>query len=219
MKDKNKKPDKSRYLDSLKNNRNNIIAEFDNDFEIKKVLENIRDNDTRLGYFVVNNFKVADEIAFRLNIDNELVLMVSKNKLYKIMTIHKLDVSVIQRAIKKAALSPEAIVYDSIRKSFQFYVKLDERGYRTIIVFDTVPQGITDVKANVLTSLFEEKRFRNRIESIKKGNINYVTLIFDASEGWTALVTHSHLGAFYMVAATTQGTPPASKKIINKQKK
>lgn len=70
MKDKNKKPDKSRYLDSLKNNRNNIIAEFDNDFEIKKVLENIRDNDTRLGYFVVSNFKVADEIAFRLNIDN-----------------------------------------------------------------------------------------------------------------------------------------------------
>lgn len=61
--------------------------------------------------------------------------------------------------------------------------------------------------------------FRNRIESIKKGNISNVTLIFDASEGWTALVTHSHLGAFYMVAATTQGTPPASKKIINKPKK
>lgn len=208
----------SKYIDVLKRNKNNIVVEFDNQKKIKDVLEIIRDEGPQIGYFIVNNFKVSDDIAKRLEIDNDLALMASKSKLCQIMTEHGLDVYVIQSAIRKAAFAPEAIVYDTSRNSFQFSVKFEEKGYRAVIVFDTVPQGIANVKADVLTSLFKENRFRNRIESIKKGNISNVTLIFDASEGWTALVTHSHLGAFYMVAATTQRTPLASKKIINKPK-
>lgn len=186
----------AKNINELKNNKNNTIADFKDRKEIIKKLEDIKDKGPQLGYLVIDHFAVSKDLEEHLCVDNGLALLISKNKVYDIMTNHGLSASEIYGSIVKAASEPEAIVYDIKRNSFQFSVELAKRGYRVVIIFNTVPDGLKNIRTDVLTSVFEESRYRNRIESIKKRNIANLFLIYDACEGWAALATHSHSGIF-----------------------
>ena len=80
------------------------------------------------------------------------------------------------------------IIYDSNRNSYQFGVDIDEENYRVVIEFDVIPKGIQEVKANILTSIFKEKRYKNRLQNIKKGNIDNLFLVYEDISSRTAIV-------------------------------
>ena len=108
--------------------------------------------------------------------------MISKLKIKEIINIHKVSPENIFTAIEKATTSPLGIIYDSSRNSYQFGVEIDEENYRVVIEFDVIPKGIQEVKANILTSIFKEKRYKNRLQNIKKGNIDKLFLIYEGEK-------------------------------------
>lgn len=94
-------------------------------------------------------------------------------------------------------------------------VDIDNEGYRAVIEFDTVPRGIPNVKADVMTTLFRESRFNQHIEKVKKGTKDNLSLIYEARGGWTALVLHPQSEVARAVATAPRETGSASTQNIN----
>ena len=155
------------YIGEIANNPNNVIADNKRSNIIKE-FNRIIESNNRIGYFVINNYKVSNDIVEKLGVENGLALLVSKGKLMSICRDHNLTAEQFADAIKKASYSPEAIVYDAKRHSFQFYVKLKDDSYRTVIEFGAVPIGMKNVKANILTTLFANHNYEKRMKSIKE---------------------------------------------------
>ena len=182
------KETENKYLKILQNNSNNLIVDFDNKKEFIKALTNIKNMKLTFGYLVIINFKVSEFLQSLLGIENDLVLMISKTKVKEIMDKHGVNSEIIFKIIKKTSSSPEAIVFDSKRNSYQFGIKIDEKNYRAVIEFNVIPKGIKIVKAHILTSLFKEKRYEKRLENIKKGNIDNLFLVYEDISSRTAIV-------------------------------
>ena len=116
---------KRKYITELRKNRFITIVDFNDDKNITKSIKDIRDNGPTTGYLVLTNFKTSKDITSHLKLNESLVLMISKSKLYKILVIHSLSIKTILSAIKQSAYSPKAIIYDSSRGSFLFMVEID----------------------------------------------------------------------------------------------
>ena len=154
------------YIGEIASNPYNSIVN-NKRFAIQREFERIVENEDRIGYLVINNFRVSKEISEKLGVDNKMALLMSKGKLISISKDHGITGEQFADVIKKATYSPEAIVYDRERKSFQFYAKLDDDAYRTVIEFGAIPKGMKNVKADILTTLFKNQYYEKRIESIK----------------------------------------------------
>ena len=163
------------YIKVLEENKNNIVVNFESKNKIIIAINNINNFAYPFGYLVINIKNV-------LNIKNDLTLMISKLKIKEIINIHKVSPENIFTAVEKATTSPLGIIYYSNRNSYQFGVDIDEENYRVVIEFDVVPKGIQEVKANILTSVFKEKRYKNRLQNIKKGNIDKLFLVYEGEK-------------------------------------
>ena len=170
------------YIKILEENENNIVVNFESKNKIIIAINNINNFAYPFGYLVIENFKVSENIKTVLNIENDLALMISKLKIKEIINIHKVSPENIFCAVEKATTNPLGIIYDSNRNSYQFGVDIDEENYRVVIEFDVVPKGIQEVKANILTSVFKEKRYKNRLQNIKKGNIDKLFLVYEGEK-------------------------------------
>ena len=158
---------------------------------IQREFQRIVENDDRIGYLVINNFRVSKEIAEKLGVDNKMALLMSKGKLISISKDHGVTGEQFADVIKKATFSPEAIVYDAKRQSFQFYAKLDDDSYRTVIAFGAIPKGMKNVKADILTTLFKNQNYEKRIESIKDHKFPELFLRYEKRSGWALIATDS----------------------------
>jgi len=178
------------YIGEIANNPNNVIVENKRSNIIKEFNQIIKNNN-RIGYLVINNYKVSNDIVEKLGVKNSLALLVSKGKLMSIQREHNLTAEQFADAIKKASYSPEAIVYDAKRHSFQFYVKLKDDSYRTVIEFDAVPIGMKNVKANILTTIFANHNYKKRIKCIKEQKFPSLFLRYEKRSGWASIATDS----------------------------
>lgn len=178
------------YIGEIANNPNNVIADNKRSNIIKE-FNRIIESNNRIGYFVINNYKVSNDIVEKLGVENGLALLVSKGKLMSIHRDHNLTAEQFADAIKKASYSPEAIVYDAKRHSFQFYVKLKDDSYRTVIEFGAVPIGMKNVKANILTTLFANHNYEKRMKSIKEQKFPSLFLRYEKRSGWASIATDS----------------------------
>ena len=165
------------YIGEIANNPYNTIVN-NKRLAIQREFDRIAGSDNRIGYLVINNFRVSRQIAEKLGINNKLVLLVSKGKIMSIYNEHNITADQFVNVIRKAAFLPEAIVYDSARESFQFFVRLGDDSYRTVIEFGAVPIGMKNVKADVLTTLFKNKHFENRIKSIEDNRYPNLSLVY-----------------------------------------
>ena len=178
------------YIGEIANNPNNSIVN-NKRLAIKREFERIVESDNRIGYLVINNFRVSKEIAEKLGINNKLALLVSKGKLISINKDHGITGEQFASVVKKATFSPEAIVYDSERHSFQFYAKLGDDSYRTVIEFGAIPAGMKNVQADILTTLFKNQYYDKRIASIKENKIPFLSLRYEKRSGWALIATDS----------------------------
>ena len=178
------------YIGEIASNPYNSIVN-NKRFAIQREFERIVENEDRIGYLVINNFRVSKEIAEKLGVDNKMALLMSKGKLISIYKDHDITAEQFADVIKKATFSPEAIVYDRERHSFQFYAKLDEDSYRTVIEFGAIPKGIKNVKADILTTLFKNQYYEKRIESIKDHKFPELILRYEKRSGWALIATDS----------------------------
>lgn len=178
------------YIGEIANNPNNVIVDNKRPSIIKEYNQIIESNN-RIGYLVINNYKVSNDIVEKLGVKNSLALLVSKGKLMSICRDHNLTAEQFADAIKKASYSPEAIVYDAKRHSFQFYVKLKDDSYRTVIEFGAVPIGMKNIKANILTTLFMNNNYEKRIRYIKEQKFPSLFLRYEKRSGWASIATDS----------------------------
>ena len=178
------------YIGEIANNLYNSVVN-NKRFAIQREFERIVENEDRIGYLVINNFRVSKEIAEKLGVDNKMALLMSKGKLISISKDHGITGEQFADVIKKATYSPEAIVYDRERKSFQFYAKLDDDAYRTVIEFGAIPKGMKNVKADILTTLFKNQYYEKRIESIKDHKFPELILRYEKRSGWALIATDS----------------------------
>ena len=178
------------YIGEIASNPYNNIVN-NKRFAIQREFERIVENEDRIGYLVINNFRVSKEIAEKLGVDNKMALLMSKGKLISISKDHGITGEQFADVIKKATYSPEAIVYDRERKSFQFYAKLDDDAYRTVIEFGAIPKGMKNVKADILTTLFKNQYYEKRIESIKDHKFPELILRYEKRSGWALIATDS----------------------------
>ena len=178
------------YIGEIASNPYNSIVN-NKRFAIQREFERIVENEDRIGYLVINNFRVSKEIAEKLGVDNKMALLMSKGKLISIYKDHDITAEQFADVIKKATFSPEAIVYDRERHSFQFYAKLDEDSYRTVIEFGAIPKGMKNVKADILTTLFKNQYYEKRIESIKDHKFPELILRYEKRSGWALIATDS----------------------------
>ena len=178
------------YIGEIASNPYNSVVN-NKRFAIQREFERIVENEDRIGYLVINNFRVSREIAEKLGVDNKMALLMSKGKLISISKDHGITGEQFADVIKKATYSPEAIVYDRERKSFQFYAKLDDDAYRTVIEFGAIPKGMKNVKADILTTLFKNQYYEKRIESIKDHKFPELILRYEKRSGWALIATDS----------------------------
>ena len=178
------------YIGEIASNPYNSIVN-NKRFAIQREFERIVENEDRIGYLVINNFRVSKEISEKLGVDNKMALLMSKGKLISISKDHGITGEQFADVIKKATYSPEAIVYDRERHSFQFYAKLDEDSYRTVIEFGAIPKGMKNVKADILTTLFKNQYYEKRIESIKDHKFPELILRYEKRSGWALIATDS----------------------------
>ena len=178
------------YIGEIVSNPYNSIVN-NKRFAIQREFERIVENEDRIGYLVINNFRVSKEISEKLGVDNKMALLMSKGKLISISKDHGITGEQFADVIKKATYSPEAIVYDRERKSFQFYAKLDDDAYRTVIEFGAIPKGMKNVKADILTTLFKNQYYEKRIESIKDHKFPELILRYEKRSGWALIATDS----------------------------
>ena len=180
------------YIGEIASNPYNNVVNYKR-FAIQRAFERIVENDDRTGYLVINNFRVSKEIAEKLGINNKMALLVSKGKLISICKDHGITGEQFADVVKKATFSPEAIVYDSIRQSFQFYAKLGDDSYRTVIEFGAVPKGMINVKADILTTLFKNQYYEKRIGSIRDHKFPELILRYEKRSGWALIATDSSM--------------------------
>ena len=109
------------------------------------------------------------KIAKKIGVYNKLLLLVSKGKIKAIAINHTINSEQFVGVIKKAAKSPEAIIYDCKRNSYQFYIDYNNDFYRVVIEFDVIPIGMKCVKANILVTLFKNEYYKKRIKGILEG--------------------------------------------------
>ena len=178
------------YIGEIASNPYNSVVN-NKRFAIQREFERIVENEDRIGYLVINNFRVSKEISEKLGVDNKMALLMSKGKLISISKDHCITGEQFADVIKKATYSPEAIVYDRERKSFQFYAKLDDDAYRTVIEFGAIPKGMKNVKADILTTLFKNQYYEKRIESIKDHKFPELILRYEKRSGWALIATDS----------------------------
>ena len=178
------------YIGEIASNPYNSVVN-NKRFAIQREFERIVENEDRIGYLVINNFRVSKEISEKLGVDNKMALLMSKGKLISISKDHGITGEQFADVIKKATYSPEAIVYDRERKSFQFYAKLDDDAYRTVIEFGAIPKGMKNVKADILTTLFKNQYYEKRIESIKDHKFPELILRYEKRSGWALIATDS----------------------------
>lgn len=178
------------YIGEIASNPYNNIVNYKR-FAIQREFEKIVENDDRTGYLVINDFKVSKEIAEKLGIDNKMALLMSKGKLISICKDHGVTGEQFADVVKKATFSPEAIVYDMVRRSYQFYAKLGDDSYRTVIEFGAVPKGMKNVKADILTTLFKNQYYDKRIEGIKNHKFPELILRYEKRSGWALIATDS----------------------------
>ena len=178
------------YIGEIASNPYNSVVN-NKRFAIQREFERIVENEDRIGYLVINNFRVSKEISEKLGVDNKMALLMSKGKLISISKDHDITGEQFADVIKKATYSPEAIVYDRERKSFQFYAKLDDDAYRTVIEFGAIPKGMKNVKADILTTLFKNQYYEKRIESIKDHKFPELILRYEKRSGWALIATDS----------------------------
>ena len=178
------------YIGEIASNPYNSVVN-NKRFAIQREFERIVENEDRIGYLVINNFRVSKEISEKLGVDNKMALLMSKGKLISISKDHGITGEQFADVIKKATYSPEAIVYDRERKSFQFYAKLDDDAYRTVIEFGAIPEGMKNVKADILTTLFKNQYYEKRIESIKDHKFPELILRYEKRSGWALIATDS----------------------------
>ena len=178
------------YIGEIASNPYNSVVN-NKRFAIQREFERIVENEDRIGYLVINNFRVSKEISEKLGVDNKMALLMSKGKLISISKDHGITGEQFADVIKKATYSPEAIVYDGERKSFQFYAKLDDDAYRTVIEFGAIPKGMKNVKADILTTLFKNQYYEKRIESIKDHKFPELILRYEKRSGWALIATDS----------------------------
>ena len=157
-----------------------------------KAFNRIVESNNRTGYLVVNNFKVSKEISEMLGVDNKMLLLISKGKLISINKDHGIKAEEFADVVKKSAFSPEAIVYDSTRESFQLYARLGDDSFRTVIEFGAVPAGMKNFKADILTTLFKNQHYENRIKSIEENKYPNLSIVYKKMRsGWTSIATDS----------------------------
>ena len=178
------------YIGEIASNPYNSVVN-NKRFAIQREFERIVENDDRIGYLVINNFRVSKEIMEKLGIENKMALLVSKGKLISINKDHGITGEQFADVVKKATFSPEAIVYDSERHSFQFYAKLGDDSYRTVIEFGAIPKGMKNVKADILTTLFKNQYYEKRIESIRDHKFPGLILRYEKRSGWALIATDS----------------------------
>lgn len=179
---------KDYFLEIATNPNNTIVSSKRSD--IIREYNRIADDDARIGYLVINDFKISEFVREKLSIDSKLLLLVSKWKIKKIRNEHGITAEQFIRVVKKAAYSPEAIVFDNERQSFQFYVKLGDDSYRTVIEFGAVPIGMKNVRADILTTLFKNQNFEKRIERIQESGSSELITIYKRKSDSVAIETN-----------------------------
>ena len=171
------------YIDELLANPNNTLI---NKCEsaIKKAFDETVIGTSRIGYLIICGFKMSLAISRNLGVNNDLVLLVSKGKIKTMSAEHNIDSEQFLGVIKKAAKTPEAIIYDSSRGSFQFYVDYNNNFYRAVIEFDAVPIGMKYVRANILITLFKNTYFKRKIKGIFEGKFPGLSIRYEKKNGW-----------------------------------
>ena len=178
------------YIGEIASNPYNSIVN-NKRLAIQKEFERIVESDSRTGYLVINNFKVSKEIREKLGVDNKMALLISKGKIISISKEHGVTGEQFAEVIKKATFSPEAIVYDVERRSYQFYAKLGDDSYRTVIAFGAIPAGMKNVKADILTTLFKNQFYEKRIANIREHKFPTLILRYKKRSGWALIATDS----------------------------
>ncbi len=192
------------FYEELLSNENNIYVDFFDEETVLKTIKDICIQQNERGYMVASHLIVSDDIKSHIDFGNNLALLISKRKIKEIYLKHNIVAEDMLKAIKKSVISPEAIIFDSSNGRYLFLVALEKRGYRVVLELDTIPQGIKDIKADVVTTLFREDGFLRRLKKIKKGDFSNLSLLYEVGEGWTALVTQSPSGVFDAVAAASR---------------
>ena len=205
----------SKFIEAIIENKNNLVVCFDDEKGVSMAIDRIINGlEGGIGYLAIDDFKVSNEIAEHLGIENDLALVMSKTKIRSVANEHFLEAEDFRKAIKEAAVNPFAIAFDIKRNSYQFSVEINRKGFRTVIEFGAIMRGMKDVKANVVTSVFREDRYKSRILRIKAKKIPGIFLIYEKGEGWAALATSSPTGVTFAVASATREDLSSSKQII-----
>ena len=206
----------SKYLYQLTKNRNNTVISFGNKEVALRSIISICNRYEDIGYLVIEDFCVSQEISSHINFRQDLAFLISKKKINEIYRKHKVQATDLLCAIEKASSDPITTIYDNNISRYQFLVNVNADGYRVCLELNTIPLGIRNVKANIAMTVFKESKYRKRIEAIKKGNNKNLSLLFEAGEGWTALVTQSPSRVFVAVASASEESSSASLDIITK---
>lgn len=188
---------------ATKNDQNNI--DFKNRKAVIEQFEAVEKEKNIRGYLVLKNSEFKSDISYCLNVKQDL-LFISRSKLKKILLNHAISASNIYESLSKATTIPKSIIYDYRTKRFQFYVTLEAKGYRIAYELNSCPNELKGIKANIVITLFREDRYKKRLDKIKRGDFGYLSLLFEAEEGWTALVTQSSSGVFDAVASASRET-------------
>ena len=181
-----------KYLSELLANPNNTLVNNCSHC-IKKAYNNTIIGVNRIGYLIIRGFKMSRIIAKNLIINNKLVLLISKGKIKTMSIEHGITAEQFVGVIKKAAKTPEAIVYDGTRNSYQFYIDYHRDFYRVVIEFDTVPVGAKCVRANIIITLFKNEYYERRIKGILDGRFPDLSIRYEKRSGWALIATDSSI--------------------------
>lgn len=171
------------YLNELLANPNNTLV-YNNEKSIIEAFDDIVLGTSRIGYLIICGFKMSRVISRNLGVDNKLVLLISKGKIKTMSAEHSIDSEQFLGAMKEAAKSPEVIVYDSSRNSYQFYVSYNETFYRVVIEFDGVPVGMKCVRANIIITLFKNRHYQRKIKGIFERKFPNLQIKYEKNNGW-----------------------------------
>lgn len=176
------------FMEELRRNRKNILADFADKESIVLAIKTALRAPKDKAYIVVDHFVVSSAIAGKLNLDNDLALLIPINHLSGMGNGGGVNGEMVYQGILIASRSPEYILFDKRRGNFRFVVEIGNKRHRVVLSFSVIPKYQKDVVANILESIFRDGRrnYEKYIQEIKNNPASEIAFVYGDEEGWTS---------------------------------
>ena len=150
-----------------------------------EVIERALRNGLDYFYIVVFDFPISFEIKQRLNLADDLPLLIPTSHLFHRRDSHSILPEQIYAILGKALNNPEAIFYDIAAMNYRFYVRMNEKVYRIVFQFSVTADYDVGQQGNVLVTLFQDhKSPKKTVLDAKNKPDGRLVFVYWNEEGW-----------------------------------